>query len=154
MTLLRLTEGLWECETTILGHCFDYCRSFIWRNANPPLHNVRKRVAVANYFPMYIHCTSLALLWCFTIKKHFHWGSTLTAIILNISLFWQHYHIQLITIFLFFSLFWKDESFPREENHVTWNTEARFIGSWGLIYVANLHKDNDLLSQYWHFPKI
>lgn len=148
MTLLHLTEGLWECEATILGHCFDYCKSFIWRNANQPSphHNVRKRVGVADSIPMYIHCTSLALLCCFTIKRHFHWGSTLTAIILNISLFWQHYHNQLITIFLFFSV-WKDESFPREENQATWNTEARLIGLWGLIYVANLHKGNDLLSQ-------
>ena len=45
VTLLRLTEGLWECEKTILGHHVDYCTSFMCRNANqptppplPPLH--------------------------------------------------------------------------------------------------------------------
>lgn len=92
VTLLRLTEGLWECEKTILGHHVDYCTSFMCRNANqPPLHS--------------LHCTSLALSRCFTIlgSRTLPLGSSLAAIILNISLFWQHYHIQLITIFLLFS---------------------------------------------------
>ncbi len=36
MTLLHLTEGLWECEKTILGHRVDYCTSFMCRNVTPP----------------------------------------------------------------------------------------------------------------------
>lgn len=64
------------------------------------------------------------------------------------------------SFFSFFSLFWIDESFPRGENQVTRNTEARFIGSWVLIYVVECQTTSYrvlkilyLLSQYWHFHK-
>lgn len=103
---LHLTEGLWECEKTILGHRGDYCTSFVCSDAGP-LPGIEEKSGSRRLVP---HRKSTAQVQpCFfTILGS--WilplGSSLTAVILNISLFWQHYHFQLITIFpIFFSPF-------------------------------------------------
>lgn len=75
MTLLRLTEGLWECVKTILGHrvFFDCRTSFYLKKRQPPAphptHTMREGVGVGDYIPVYVGCSSLASPWCFTIQN-------------------------------------------------------------------------------------
>lgn len=132
MTLLHLTEGLWECETTILGHCFDYCTSFIWRNANqpPPHPKCEEKSGSCRLYPhVYpLHKFCLVVVFYNKIKKkNVSIEGALSAIILNISLFWQHYHNQLITIFLFFSLFSKRWKSPKRR-------KSSHLKHWGQIH--------------------
>lgn len=60
LILLHLTEGLWECEKTILGHHVGYCTSFMCRNPttttpNPPLFSCEEMSGSRWLFPHVAH---------------------------------------------------------------------------------------------------
>lgn len=159
MTLLQLTEGLEECEKTILGHRTDFCPSFLCRNANPwdckgksrgfwlfphvnPLH-MFSPVAV-------LYDTQLPNI---AIRELSHSHYFEYIIILAALSHPAHHH------FSPFSLFWIDKSFMRREHQVT--SIARFIGSWAFAYVVKCQSTSysvlnvrSLFSQYYHLPKM
>lgn len=77
----------WDTVLTIAHLLFEETPT------NPlPTNTERKRVGVAGYVPMYIHCTSLAWSWCFTIQNIAIKGT------LSQPLFWiYHYSGSTIT---------------------------------------------------------
>lgn len=130
MTLLHVTEGLWECEKTILGRRVDYCTSFMCRNGGlwgkrsgsrrlfPHVNPPHEFSLVAVLYNARLPNTAIREL---SSCHYFEYIIILAALSHP-----AHHHFSL------FSLFWIDKSFMRREHQVTWNTDAsvtRFIGS-------------------------